>query len=334
MRSWCRRRSGGCSDRTPTSDPGIFRVPRGHAPQFDYSRDGVLRSVEESLNRLGLDRLDVVLVHDPDDHEQEALEGAFPALLELRDQGVVRAIGSGMNQSEMLARFVDRIDLDCVLLAGRYTLLDRSGAELLDTCAARGVGVIIGGVFNSGILARVDADATFDYEPASGAIRERAGRARSSLRAPRGPSAGRGAGLRAAEPGRERGRRRCPERRTRSATTSPGPSRRSRSRCATSSTRLRAVGERAPRPARCCGDPNRRRASAAGHDLLQHEHRRIVTRPRRRRRPRCRPRCPSSRAPFRATVVIAVVGVAATSGRVIVPAPFCVMAYTVSSRVV
>ncbi len=85
----------------PSCDPGVFRVPRGQAPQFDYSRDGVLRSVEESLHRLRLDRLDVVLVHDPDDHEREALEGAFPALLELREQGVVRAIGSGMNQSEM-----------------------------------------------------------------------------------------------------------------------------------------------------------------------------------------------------------------------------------------
>lgn len=155
-------------------DPGIFRVPRGIAPRFDYSRDGVLRSVEESLSRLGLDRLDVVLVHDPDDHEREALDGAFPALLELRDQGVVRAIGSGMNQSEMLARFVSRVDLDCVLLAGRYTLLDRSGAELLETSAARGVGVIVGGVFNSGILARVDGDATFDYERASGETRARA----------------------------------------------------------------------------------------------------------------------------------------------------------------
>ena len=158
----------------PDYDPGIFRVPRGLAPRFDYSRDGVLRSIEESLGRLGLDRLDVVLVHDPDDHEREALDGAFPALLELRDQGVVRAIGSGMNQSEMLARFVDRIDLDCVLLAGRYTLLDRGGAALLDACAARGIGVIIGGVFNSGILARVETDATFEYEPASSAIRERA----------------------------------------------------------------------------------------------------------------------------------------------------------------
>jgi D-threo-aldose 1-dehydrogenase len=155
-------------------DPGIFRVPRALAPRFDYSRDGVLRSVDESLIRLGLDRLDVVLVHDPDDHEQEALDGAFPALLELRDQGIVRAIGSGMNQSEMLARFVSRVDLDCVLLAGRYTLLDRSGVGLLDDCAARGVGVIIGGVFNSGILARVDAGATFDYAPATVETRHRA----------------------------------------------------------------------------------------------------------------------------------------------------------------
>lgn len=158
----------------PDFDPGIFRIPRGLAPQFDFSRDGVLRSIEESLGRLGLDRLDVVLVHDPDDHEREALDGAFPALLELRDQGVVRAIGAGMNQSEMLDRFVARVDIDCVLLAGRYTLLDRTGAALLDACVARDVGVILGGVFNSGILANLDADATFDYEPASAATIERA----------------------------------------------------------------------------------------------------------------------------------------------------------------
>lgn len=151
----------------PEYDPGIFRIERGLAPHFSYSRDGVLRSIEESLERLGLDRLDVVLVHDPDDHEQDALEGAFPALVELRDQGVVRAIGAGMNQHEMLGRFVARVDLDCVLLAGRYTLLDRSGEQLLAACAARGVGVILGGVFNSGVLANPDAHATFDYEPAS-----------------------------------------------------------------------------------------------------------------------------------------------------------------------
>jgi Predicted oxidoreductases (related to aryl-alcohol dehydrogenases) len=158
----------------PDFDPGVFRVSRGLAPQFDYSRDGVLRSIEESLGRLGLDRLDIVLVHDPDDHEREALDGAFPALLELRDQGVVRAVGAGMNQHEMLDRFVTQVDLDCVLLAGRYTLLDRTGAALLDVCAVRGVGVILGGVFNSGILANVDGHTTFDYEPASAAMIERA----------------------------------------------------------------------------------------------------------------------------------------------------------------
>ncbi len=154
-------------------DPGVFRIPRGTAPQFDFSGDGVRRSIEESLERLGLDRIDIVLVHDPDDHEQAALDGAFPALVTLRDEGVVRAIGAGMNQQEMLDRFVARVDLDCVLLAGRYTLLDRSGEALLEHCAERGVGVIIGGVFNSGILAGADRTPTFDYEPADRGIVER-----------------------------------------------------------------------------------------------------------------------------------------------------------------
>jgi len=160
------------------ADPGIFRVPRGLTPRFDYSRDGVLRSIEASLSRLGVDRLDVVLVHDPDDHEQDALDGAFPTLVTLRDEGVVRAIGAGMNQHEMLGRFVARVELDCVLLAGRYTLLDRSGAAFLDECAARQVGVLLGGVFNSGILAGDASRATFDYEPAPAAVLERAARLR------------------------------------------------------------------------------------------------------------------------------------------------------------
>jgi D-threo-aldose 1-dehydrogenase len=161
-------------------DPGIFRVPRGLAPRFDYSGDGVRRSIDESLARLGVDRLDVVLVHDPDDHEREALDGAFPALLELRDQGVVRAVGAGMNQHAMLDRFVARVALDCVLLAGRYTLLDRSGAALLDRCAARGVGVLLGGVFNSGVLVADAEAATFDYEPAPDPILERTARLRAA----------------------------------------------------------------------------------------------------------------------------------------------------------
>ena len=152
-------------------------------PVFDYSRDGVLVSIEESLERLALDRIDVVHVHDPDDHEAEALAGAFPALIELRDQGVIGAVGCGMNQTAMLERFVERVDLDCVLLAGRYTLLDRSGADrLLPLCQQRGVGVIIGGVFNSGLLADPDGQPTYDYLEAPRPLVERAQRMRARCR--------------------------------------------------------------------------------------------------------------------------------------------------------
>lgn len=144
-------------------------------PVFAYSRDAVLRSIDESLERLGLDRIDVVHVHDPDDHEQAALDGAFPALIELREQGVIRAVGCGMNQWQMLDRFVERVDLDCVLLAGRYTLLDPSGGDvLLPHCLARGVGVMIGGVFNSGVLAEPEQGSTYDYAAAPTHLVERA----------------------------------------------------------------------------------------------------------------------------------------------------------------
>lgn len=161
--------------RTVSPRPAtIFRDVPPVDPVFDFSHDGVLRSIDESLVRLGLDRLDIVHVHDPDDHEQQAIDGAFPVLCELRDQGVIGRVGCGMNQAPMLSRFVDRVDLDCVLLAGRYSLLDRSGADLLDRCAARGVDVIIGGVFNSGLLARPEVGATFDYAAAPGALVERA----------------------------------------------------------------------------------------------------------------------------------------------------------------
>jgi D-threo-aldose 1-dehydrogenase len=131
---------------------------------FDFSFDAALRSLEESLERLGLDRVDVALVHDPDDHYDEALAGAFRALARLRAEGVVRAIGVGMNQVELLCRFAREADPDCFLVAGRYTVLDRSAAdELMPLCEERGIAVIAGGVFNSGILAGGD---TFDYESA------------------------------------------------------------------------------------------------------------------------------------------------------------------------
>jgi D-threo-aldose 1-dehydrogenase len=131
---------------------------------FDFSSDAALRSLEQSLDRLGLDRVDLALVHDPDDHYQEALSGAFRALSRLREEGVVRAIGVGMNQAELLCRFARETDPDFFLVAGRYTVLDRSAAaELLPLCEERGIGVIAGGVFNSGILAGGD---TFDYHRA------------------------------------------------------------------------------------------------------------------------------------------------------------------------
>jgi len=145
-------------------------------PVFDYSRDGVLRSYEDSLTRLGVDRLDIVHVHDPDAHEAEALATAFPTLIELRDQGMIGQIGSGMNQVAMLARFVEQVDLDCILLAGRYTLLDRTGAQLLQRCVERGVEVIAGGVFNSGLLANPSVGATFDYAAAPAELVARAQR--------------------------------------------------------------------------------------------------------------------------------------------------------------
>jgi D-threo-aldose 1-dehydrogenase len=159
-------------ERNPEYRPGdtdlanLFDVPATLGRRFDYSRDGVLRSVEDSLNRLGLDRIDVLFVHDPDQHEREALDGAFPALEELRSQGVIRSYGAGMNQSAMLTRFVEQTDLDIIMCAGRYTLLDPSAErDLLPAARARGVSVAVAAVFNSGILAtdRPSGNATFDY---------------------------------------------------------------------------------------------------------------------------------------------------------------------------
>ena len=160
-------------------DDGGFDVPATHRRVWDFSRDGVLRSLERSLERLGLDRVDIVYLHDPDDHWRDALEQAYPALDQLRGEGVVSSIGAGMNQSEMLADFVRHTDMDLLMLAGRYTLLEQGALdELLPLCMERDVGVVAAGVFNSGVLARDDPSdgAKFNYGDAPASVVERASR--------------------------------------------------------------------------------------------------------------------------------------------------------------
>ena len=157
----------------PGAAGGIFADAPPSDTVFDFSRDGVLRSLESSLDRMGLDRVDIVYLHDPDDFEDQALTIAYPALHELRSEGVVRAIGVGMNQSRIPTRFAHETDIDAVLLAGRYTLLDRSGADLLAAAAERRVSVVIGGVYNSGVLANPHRGAHYDYAPAARPVLQR-----------------------------------------------------------------------------------------------------------------------------------------------------------------
>jgi len=146
--------------------------------RLDYSADGVRRSLDDSLERMGLDRIDVVFVHDPDEFYRESMEEAFPALDELRREGVIASYGAGMNQSAMLTDFVLNTDLDVVMCAGRYTLLEQGALDdLLPAASARGVSVIAAAVFNSGLLARdrPAPGATYDYAPASAEMLARVG---------------------------------------------------------------------------------------------------------------------------------------------------------------
>lgn len=156
----------------------------GSRRRCDYSYGGTLRSVEASLQRLGLDRIDIVYIHDLDtvchgdalnQRYGEAMSGAYRALAELRDQGMVGAIGLGVNEWQVCARALTDADPDIFLLAGRYSLLDQSAlASFLPSCVQRGVGVVIGGAFNSGILATgAVPDARYDYKPAPRDILQR-----------------------------------------------------------------------------------------------------------------------------------------------------------------
>ncbi len=147
------------------------------AIRYDYSFDAVRRSLESSLTRLGLDRVDILLCHDIDvwthgDAQpgifDAARKGALPALRALREQGVVRAIGLGVNEWQVCSRVLDEMDVDCFLLAGRFTLLEQEPLdEFLPKCVQRNVSIIIGGPYNSGILATDERRrATYDYKPA------------------------------------------------------------------------------------------------------------------------------------------------------------------------
>lgn len=165
------RQADGTRDDAYYADIGNRRIV------FDYSADGVRRSIEESLERLRLERLDVVFIHDPDAHWRAAIDDAYPALHRLRETGVVGAIGVGMNQSAMLADFAREGDFDVFLLAGRYTLLDQEAiGELLPLCERSGIAVLVGGVMNSGVLADPRSGSRFDYNEAPSDVVDRARR--------------------------------------------------------------------------------------------------------------------------------------------------------------
>ncbi|HSA81767.1 MAG TPA: aldo/keto reductase, partial [Geminicoccaceae bacterium] len=155
-------------------------------PTYDLSHDGVMRALEQSHCRLGLATIDVVLIHDVDlvthggraaleQRYREALAGAYPALARLRADGVIKAIGIGVNEVEPSLRFPRDADLDCILLAGRYTLLEQGALdELLPLCLVKRIGILVGGPYNSGILATgPGAGATYNYRAAPQEVLER-----------------------------------------------------------------------------------------------------------------------------------------------------------------
>lgn len=170
-------------DPTVAADGPYVALP-GRRRRCDYSGDGALRSIEASLQRLGTDRLDIVYIHDLDTAAHgdaldarfaEVMAGAYPALARLRTEGVVGAIGFGVNEWQICMTALAHADPDCFMLAGRYSLLDQSALiELLPLCLAREVGVVIGGPYNSGILATgAVPGAHYDYRPAGPDILDR-----------------------------------------------------------------------------------------------------------------------------------------------------------------
>jgi D-threo-aldose 1-dehydrogenase len=152
----------------PDADPHI-------QPVFDYSADGIKRSLDDSLKRLGVDQIDIALMHDAENHIPQAINIAYPVLADLKRQGIIKAIGIGINFCDVAVEIMKNVDLDIVLLAGRYTLLDQSAQnKLLPYALERKVDITIGGVFNSGVLADPKPGATFEYLPASDEIIKKA----------------------------------------------------------------------------------------------------------------------------------------------------------------
>ncbi|WP_433888357.1 aldo/keto reductase [Streptomyces sp. CA-111067] len=151
-----------------TDSPARARV-------WDFTADGIRATLESSLERLGVDSVDIVYLHDVEDHLPEVYDTGFAALAELRDQGLVKAIGFGMNHSDILAKLVDDLDVDVVLCAGRWTLLERTAlADLLPACERRGTKVVVGGVYNSGLLADPKPGAHYNYAEAPQELLDRA----------------------------------------------------------------------------------------------------------------------------------------------------------------
>ena len=154
----------------------VGRIIENQEIKFDYTREGILRSLEESLERLNLDYIDIALIHDPDDHYLQALNESFPTLADLKSQGIIKAIGCGMNQWQMLLDFANNADFDCFLLAGRYTLLDHSAMySFMPKCLEKNISLILGGPYNSGILASdFKSESTYFYESSPTKVIEKA----------------------------------------------------------------------------------------------------------------------------------------------------------------
>jgi D-threo-aldose 1-dehydrogenase len=150
--------------------------------KFDFSASGVRQCLDGSLERLGLDSVEILFIHDPDENADEAILEAYPELDRMRTEGIIKAIGVGMNQCETPTRVIKETDIDMVLIAGRYSLLDQRALEgLLPAALERNVDIIAAGVFNSGILANPVKGATYDYVPASDELLAKAVRIREVL---------------------------------------------------------------------------------------------------------------------------------------------------------